>query len=231
MLEYANIAAYVCQITYDVRKPLHNPLVQLISAVDYKTDNVELYRIKVGTEVCKFISFRGTEGRVAEWIKNLGFWRQTFYGVKVRAGFVTYLDELRSGMHDDFTEHGIDWLLKTDCDKLFICFHSRGVLGQVLPYLIKKSTRIEMEVDGIFGFGTPRVGGKDWAVGFKKLNIPTFLFQHKNDPVPKVPPFLSHAGTTIVTDTKGFHFMRNYKRSVKKYLVDKNIEAKEIRST
>ena len=156
----------------------------------------------VSNEKFAIVAFRGSEIQLregdsdpshifADWLANFNFlpdhWKQ---GGNVHRGFKAALDEVWSEI-----ENYISNLRKTN-RKIWMTGHS---LGAALATLAASR---DPNVQGLYTYGSPRVGDLDFKNNFKER---AYRFVNNNDLVTKVPPgkMYCHVGKLKNIDGKG----------------------------
>lgn len=137
------------------------------------------------------LAFRGTEGKIADWMTDLDVGLVGGPGGMVHEGFMHAL--------------GLVWRdiwrwIAQNCGNraLWTTGHS---LGAALAMLATARLRLEKDqpVIGLYTFGQPRTGDRDFARTFDAdFGRQTFGYVNNNDIVPRVPfrsMRYSHAGT------------------------------------
>lgn len=139
-------------------------------------------------------AFRGTDGR-NDWAVNIDMGH-------------TLVEPIPGRIHEGFWHSGLGPLLsrligtleKKSYQSIWITGHS---LGGAIAVLFHSSLIFQHErsVTGIYTFGQPRVGNKEFRDGFNsKTNGKYHRYINHNDVVPLVPPHVkgySHAGSPI----------------------------------
>jgi len=148
------------------------------------------------------VAFRGSEGRLregdtdpgyiwADWITNFNFWPEQWdHGGKVHRGFKAALAEIWTDLEDY-----ISTLQKNNL-KIWLTGHS---LGAALATLAADRYG---NVQGLYTFGSPRVGDPDFKKGF---TVNAYRFVCNSDIVTKVPPsgMFRHVGELRFIDNDG----------------------------
>ena len=142
------------------------------------------------------IAFRGTEPKeISDLAADLNaFPRPSVIGGLVHMGFQKELEKL----WDEIT----DWMRNLyDPSKhdLFICGHS---LGGAMATIC--AARLKQTVDGLYTFGSPRVGTRKFLANCGEVKH--YRFVNNNDVVPNVPPsflFYKHHGELCYINARG----------------------------
>lgn len=117
---------------------------------------------------------------MTDWFYNLKFWKKDFaYGdFKIHRGMG---DKLQAMFH----------YLKAKikpADKVYLTGHSLGGALSVLSAYILK-TQISANIEGVYLFGAPRVGGPNWKKAYDSILFDkTFSYQNHGDLIPSLPP-------------------------------------------
>jgi triacylglycerol lipase len=142
------------------------------------------------------LAFRGTEAH--EW-----------NDIKADANALTAVAETVGKVHRGFKREADDlWPvleqhLETNSKPLWFTGHSLG--GAIATICASRClvSRIKSEPAGLFTFGSPRVGDRQYI---NHANIAHFRWVNNNDVVPRVPPFwlgYSHGGRELYLDRYG----------------------------
>ena len=157
-----------------------------------------------GNDAVLILAFRGTQ-TLEDW--------QTDFKVKlvkssvgrVHRGFTESLDNIWEDIKQSIAQF---------CDKsqkIWITGHSLGAALAALA--VDRLTEGEEEVSGLYTFGQPRVGDKEFAENFDwKIKSRSFRFVNDEDIVTRVPPRLlgyEHIGTVRFFDYQGTLFKDN----------------------
>lgn len=136
------------------------------------------------------LAFRGTEPTQFSDIKaDLKAWKiKSKTGGRVHDGFY---DEVEKVWAD------IKPLIKSN-RPLFICGHSLGGAMATIA-----ASRLEVETECLYTFGSPRVGNKKWVAG---VHVKHYRWRNNNDLVPTVPMAImgfKHHGKLMYLNTRG----------------------------
>ena len=148
------------------------------------------------------VAFRGSEGRLregdanpgyiwADWITNFNFWPvQWDHGSKVHRGFKAALSEVWTDLEDYISS------LQKNNLRIWLTGHS---LGAALATLAADRYG---SVQGLYTFGSPRVGDRDFKRDFK---VKAHRIVNNSDIVTKVPPsgMFRHVGELKFIDSDG----------------------------
>ncbi len=150
-----------------------------------------------GSEKIILVAFRGTEPtKVKDLFTDAKLFKAPGPAGRVHFGFLQALEEIMEGVHWKIQEFKKIFIerLGDDLDKpppsLWFTGHS---LGAGLATLAVAKLRIEKDhleepVHGLFTFGSPRVGDKEFAEKFSaNFEDHTYRFVHNNDVVTRVP--------------------------------------------
>lgn len=143
------------------------------------------------------LAFRGTTS-ATDWITNVKFALSPADVGRVHYGF----QEALGLVWDDLYDTICTW--KDRDQTLWITGHSLG--GALATLAVDRLTERRMEVSGLYTFGQPRVGDRQFADNFnRKMKDNTFRFVDDEDIVTKVPfpPAYRHIGTEYFFDHKG----------------------------
>jgi hypothetical protein len=148
------------------------------------------------------VAFRGSEGRLregdanpgyiwADWITNFNFWPEQWnHGSKVHRGFKAALSEVWTDLEDCISD------LQKNNLKIWLTGHS---LGAALATLAADRYG---NVQGLYTFGSPRVGDRDFKRDF---NVNAHRIVNNSDIVTKVPlsGMFRHVGELRFIDSDG----------------------------
>ena len=149
---------------------LHEWYDDVVYIEDRETDT-EAYLL--GNGRIKVLAIRGTDSK-QDWLVNSQFGKCR-RGVPIHHGFV----RSAYGLLDN-TE--LPDFMARRTGGLHICGHSKGgAVAQILGTIM-------MEVHGVWGFGSPMVGGSEWRRHYH-LKDRTTLFVNFLDPITVLPPF------------------------------------------
>ena len=189
---YAYRASILCQNSYNEEYGI-SPMEFLITEfmpheittiMENFTNKLTFYTAKDAENVL-YVVFRGTDS-CTNWFENFMFFPKKIkpYGntntyIKVHTGFYNEYQTLRPHIFSLIKEK------YSDCKEIIVAGHSLGsALAELCAVDIQYNFGI---VPLVFGFGSPRVGNKQFVNSYKK-RIPTcYEFSFNNDPVTKVP--------------------------------------------
>ena len=148
------------------------------------------------------VAFRGSEGRLregdsdpgyilADWVANFNFLPEQWdRGGKVHRGFKTALSEVWTSLEIHISN------LHQNNLKIWLTGHS---LGAALATLAADRFG---NVQGLYTFGSPRVGDRDFE---KEYKVNTYRFVNNSDIVTRVPPssMYCHVGELRYIDSQG----------------------------
>jgi len=157
-------------------------------------DGAQCHIVSNKTEVA--VAFRGTEpAEFSDLLADLNAWpdKPMIGHGKVHNGFQNELEKLWPMILEGLTPH----LGK----KLTLCGHS---LGGAMATVAASRFSMDIGVDTLFTYGSPRTGTSDFVKAFK--HVPHFRFVNNNDIVPTVPlaimGYRHHCGPMYI-DFKG----------------------------
>jgi len=206
-LSLANAALLVkmADCVYGDLGQLENKLKNDFSIVKYVSFDIEdTQAFLAADDAVIFLAFRGTtSGR--DWCTDCKVKLISSVQGRVHFGFNEALDFIWDGLEKSIRD------FQDNNQTIFITGHSLGGALAVLAAdrLIEKS----IEVKGIYTFGQPRVGDKDYMIKFdKKMKERTFRFVHDEDVVPRLPSIFQgycHIGTEIYFNREGKMYLEN----------------------
>ncbi len=147
------------------------------------------------------VAFRGTEPtKVKDWMTDAKIRKNPAFGGRVHRGFLGGLRKVWG--HGNSGMIGAIRKFRDDGQTIWITGHS---LGAALATLAAAGCRAErLPVQGIYTYGSPRVGSKAFQKKFdKSFKKKTFRFVNNNDVVTRVPPRAlkyKHVGTLRYID-------------------------------
>jgi triacylglycerol lipase len=180
----------------------------------------------MGNEEVIILAFRGTECRcIKDWMtdSDITFVRES--GGRVHRGFSFGLDSIWSDILMNLQN------FRTNNQALFITGHSLG--GALATLAAAKLQAFGYPVQGIYTFGSPRVGDMEFFNHFSQI-FPdrAFRFVNNNDVVTRIAPRsfgYKHVGQCLFFDSEGnLHyeidawnkFLDNVKGGMEKFLND-----------
>ena len=157
----------------------------------------------VSNEGMVVLAFRGTST-----LKDLGtdgkFKFTVLENKKVHFGFNQALDCVWADLYDALCG------LKAPDQPLWVTGHSLG--GALATLAVDRLTDERMDVSGLYTYGQPRVGDRDFAKQFDvKMGKSSFRFVNDEDVVTRVPPppGFKHIGKMCFFDNKGVLYLEN----------------------
>ncbi|MEX0718659.1 MAG: lipase family protein [Planctomycetaceae bacterium] len=154
------------------------------------------------------VAYRGTDPRslVEHYRNTTTWWQPGPFGLRdrVHCGFGEWTALTWDAVRDAV-------LQARECDRaIYFTGHSRGGAQAVIAAATCKA-RLGIEPAGVYTFGAPRVGNREFAALFHYAVPNSFRYQNNNDVVPRVPPPFRyrHCGRHV------FHFSRDGERWLK----------------
>jgi|CXWL01.1.fsa_nt_gi triacylglycerol lipase len=146
------------------------------------------------------LAFRGTEqANIRDWKTNLTTRKVASRVGKVHEGFAMALNRIWKKVEATVVD------LRKNKQTLWVTGHSLG--GALATLAVDRFTDNNMEVSGLYTFGQPRVGDKEFAQNFDaKFGAKTFRLVNNEDVVPRVPlgyQGYQHVGQMVYFDSKG----------------------------
>lgn len=177
-MEKALIAAKLAAIAYMNEKPAITAAKKLgfTSARLVSNDGAEMLVAKNSKEL--WFAFRGTEpSKLNDVLADLNVIKNTaMAGGKVHSGFQKEVNDLWMEVLSD-VDHNSQ--LKRP-KAIYLCGHSLGAAMATIA-----STRLNGQVEHLYTFGSPRVGGPLFV---KNIKCPHSRFMNNNDIVARIPP-------------------------------------------
>jgi len=146
------------------------------------------------------IAFRGTESdELVDWLTDLNILKEQFHGKSCHSGFVQAYRDICLPIRREL--RGVP-----ESIPVYITGHSLGAaLATLCAFDFWTKGR---RVDGVYTYGSPRVGGKGFRNAYRK-HLSSITFRHVNhvDMVCKVPTLLRwrHVGKMVYFDRLGRH--------------------------
>lgn len=162
-------------------------------------DTKETQAYIAGNNDLLLLAFRGTEGKVRDWMADLDIDLVGGPGGKVHEGFHTALSYVWREIWTYISK-------ERNSRALWVTGHS---LGAALATLAVAKLRLEKDepVNGLYTFGQPRTGDREFAKNFDTdFEKQAFRYVNNNDIVPRVPfraMGYSHVGTFRYFDESG----------------------------
>ncbi|BCG64107.1 MAG: triacylglycerol lipase [Methyloprofundus sp.] len=159
----------------------------------------------VGDNKKIIITFRGTEGKVADWVTDIQLFKDTWTNStpigQVHKGFYKALQAVFLNIENEINT------LRTNNQTIWVTGHSLGGALATLAAATLKFQGSEIHFNGLYTFGQPRLGDRMFANAFNKyLKQKCFRVVNNNDVVSRVPPQIfgySHVGTLKYFDVNG----------------------------
>jgi hypothetical protein len=178
ILAQAALASYGSTLTHQ-RADVAQVRAEVATFAD---EDTHTFCLVAHDEANVILAFRGTR-RLPNWMTSANLWMLPAFGGKVHQGFAHAWSTVRVGV----TEQLDRW--HTAGRRLWITGHS---LGGALATLAAEDFHGQgRAVQQVMTFGAPRVGDSVFAASY---TIPTIRFVNYHDPVPWVPPHLTHVG-------------------------------------
>jgi len=151
------------------------------------------------------VVFRGTEGPTAikDWLTNAQHWMTAVpdsWGsgkkISVHKGYYNALSEVYQSVREIVRDRQ-----QNGDRKVFLTGHSLGgALATLCAYRFQKVGGID--VSGVYTFGAPRVGDKEFSIQYSILHNKTFRWVNNDDFAAKMP---DHAPPLPLTEPKYYH--------------------------
>lgn len=146
------------------------------------------------------LAFRGTEqANIRDWKTNLTTRKVASRVGKVHEGFSMALNRIWKKVEATVVD------MRKNKQTLWVTGHSLG--GALATLAVDRFTDNSMEVSGLYTFGQPRVGDKEFAQNFDaKFGAKAFRFVNNEDIVARVPlgyQGFQHIGQFVYFDSMG----------------------------
>ena len=159
----------------------------------------------VGDKTKIIVSFRGTEGKIADWVTDIKVFKETWTSEnpmgEVHNGFYKALDSIWSQIYKEIVR------LSTNEQAIWITGHSLGGALATLAAATFELQQPKVCLNGVYTFGQPRIANHKFAKQYNsKLKEITFRCVNNNDVVARVPPQIfgySHVGKLMYFDSDG----------------------------
>ena len=166
-------------------------------------DNGDTQAFLVSNEAMVILAFRGTS-TLTDWETDAKFKFAALENKKVHFGFSQALDYVWADLSDAVCAS------KGPGQSLWVTGHSLG--GALATLAVDRLTDAGVAINGLYTYGQPRVGDRDFARQFdKKMGQSSFRFVNDEDVVTRVPPppGYKHIGKMCFFDNKGVLFLEN----------------------
>jgi triacylglycerol lipase len=149
------------------------------------------------------IIFRGTEPKsVQDWLTNAQVLKTQACGGRIHSGFWQGTQAIWAELESEIRR--IRGQFPTP-PPLFLTGHSLG--GALAVLAASELQRLEHKVDGVYTFGSPRIGDRHFAMQYnRRLYDQTFRLVNHRDIVTQLPPAelnYTHVGQLIYFDDQG----------------------------
>ena len=202
--------SYCANLAYESKEYIEAELTSL--GYDLHRDNfffsdkdTDTQAFVVGDKNKIILSFRGTEGKIPDWITNIDAFKETWINVpqagEVHHGFYVALSSIWDEVTSEIKK------LRTSGQSIWLTGHSLGGALATLAAATLRLQQPEIEINGLYTFGQPRVGNKEFSSNFNsKLKKKCYRCVNNNDVVTRVPPRIfgySHVGRLMYFDVDG----------------------------
>lgn len=155
----------------------------------------------IGNATMILVAFRGTEPtKLKDWMTDVDFDLVDGPAGKVHHGFWGALNDVWREIYASIKEH------QNKGQSLWFTGHSLGAALATLA-VAKLRLKVDKPVNGLYTFGQPRTGDRDFARAFNAdFKAQTFRFVNNNDAVTRVPlraMTYSHVGRFLYFDNNG----------------------------
>ena len=157
-----------------------------------------------GNDAMLILAFRGTQ-TLEDWQTDFKVQLVESSVGRVHKGFTESLDNIWEEIKQSISQ------FRDKNQKIWITGHSPG--GALAALAVDRLTEDDEDISGLYTFGQPRVGDKDFAGNFNwKIKSRAFRFVNDEDIVTRVPPRLlgyEETGTVRFFDTHGVLYKDN----------------------
>lgn len=151
------------------------------------------------------ISFRGTEGKIADWVTDIKVFKETWTEANplgdVHNGFNSALSSIWNDVFDEINT------LRTNNQTIWLTGHSLGGALATLAAATFELQQPHVGINGVYTFGQPRIANHKFLRNYNEiLKTRTFRCVNNNDVVTRVPPQIfgySHVGKLMYFDVDG----------------------------
>ena len=185
-------------------------------------DRKETQAFVAGNTEMILVAFRGTEPRkLKDWMTDMQFRRKPGPYGKVHRGFLKSLNNVWDDIQNALTS------FQDQGQSVWFTGHSLGAALATLA--VAQMGEAAKPVNGLYTFGQPRVGGKNFARNFNlDFKDITFRFVNNNDVVTRVPTRelgFRHIGQVLYFDSSGIlhddiHWWNRFLDRVKGHIDD-----------
>jgi triacylglycerol lipase len=178
----------------------------------YYFDRENTQAFLMGNDYVAFLVFRGTEPQsLLDWLTNSKLVMARAGSGQVHAGFLASLQGIWADIKTQLP------YFRTHQQYLFLTGHSLG--GGLATLASFKLQKMGENIDGLYNFGSPRVGDSDFAMAFNRmLRVRTFRLVNHQDIVPRLPP--RKLGYTHVGQLVYFNQQGRRQRGLGEHLID-----------
>lgn len=202
--------AYCANLAYEKKEDISDALTEMKFDVSndsffFSNSDSDTQAFVVGDNHKIIISFRGTEGKIADWVTDLRVFKETWTEEnplgEVHNGFYYALSSIWDGVYQETLR------LRTKNQSIWITGHSLGGALAALAGATFELQNPSLNINGVYTFGQPRIGNHSFAKRYnEKLNDITFRCVNNNDVVTRIPPQIfgyRHVGKLMYFDTEG----------------------------
>jgi triacylglycerol lipase len=197
--------ASVAQLAYAPR----DIALQVISDWGFDTSRIRFFdkndtqAILLADDEKILVAFRGSEPVLADWITNAKIRKTASPAGNVHRGFYAAFNQVWIDVEDAIEELRAGEIPQS----LWFTGHSLGGALATLATMACKFNELPIVVNGLYTYGSPRVGSERFAANFNNVfRGQTFRIVNNNDVVTRVPPSnldYSHVGQLKYFDHKG----------------------------
>ena len=202
--------SYCSNLAYESKADISEPLALL--GFDLSRDNfffadseTDTQAFVVGDKHKIIVSFRGTEGKLSDWVTDIKVFKETWTNENplgdVHNGFYGALNSIWNAVLEEIHT------LRTNKQTIWVTGHSLGGALATLAAATFELQQPRVGINGVYTFGQPRIANHEFSRNYNGiLKSRTFRCVNNNDVVTRVPPQIfgySHVGKLMYFDTDG----------------------------
>jgi len=171
----------------------------------FENKNTDTQAFLAANDLVVLLAFRGTvESSIQDWFTDAKIALVPSKVGRVHCGFNETLNSIWNDIYDTICT----W--KVESQNVWVTGHSLG--GALATLAVNQLRGQDMDVQGLYTYGQPRVGDENFVAAFK-YNMPysTFRFVNNADVVTQIPfpPAYKHIDAECFFDNKGTLYTKN----------------------